>query len=213
MDKLTERDDITAQIVFIRHGETYGNAGLPMPDGYGKEDTPLTDYGLKQAQAVADYWFDGVEVSHIYCSPFTRTVQTIYPTAEKLGMKIELVSDLLEVGSITCGCDREKLVRDFPFVIPCDEELLPIPESEEQTHLRAKRFTDYIARTYKNGETVIVCTHGAFMSHLVRAALNVDDPGSFNCQVDNTSLTCVVFRNDKPLLRMANNTAHLKNLQ
>ena len=212
MDKLTQRDDITVQLVFIRHGETYGNLGLPTPDGYLQEDTPLTEYGLKQAQAVADYWFDGVNVAHIYASPFTRTVQTIYPTAQKLGMKIELLSDLLEVGTTTCGCDREKIVHDFPLVIPCPEETLPVPESEEQAQQRAKRFTDYIAHTYKNGETIIVCTHGTFMSYLVRAALNVSDIDTFNCQVDNTSLTCVVFRNEKPLLRMANNTSHLKNV-
>lgn len=210
MDKLTERSDITAQLVFIRHGETYGNIGLPTPEGYAEEDTPLTEHGQKQAQAIADYWFDGVEVAKIYCSPFTRTVQTIYPTAQKLDMKIELLSDLLEVGSTTCGCDREKLRRDFPLVIPCPEEALPVPESEEQTQQRAKRFTEHIAHTYKNGETVIVCTHGTFMSYLVRAALNVSDTDTFNCQVDNSSLTCVIFRKEKPLLRTANNTSHLK---
>ncbi len=212
MDKLTERDDITAQLVFIRHGETYGNIGLPTPDGYDTEDTPLTDYGLNQAQAIADYWFDGVEVAHIYSSPFTRTVQTIYPTAQKLGMNIELLPDLLEFGSTTCGCDREKIKRDYPLVITCSEELLPVPESEAQAQQRAKLFTDKIAQTYKNGETVIVCTHGTFMSYLVRAALNINDTDTFNCQVDNSSLTCVVFRKEKPLLRMANNTAHLRNI-
>ena len=210
MDKLTPRDDITAQIVFIRHGETYGNIGLPTPEGFDEEDTPLTEYGLRQAQAIADYWFDGVEVACIYASPFTRTVQTIYPTAQKLGMSITLLPELIEVGSTICGCNTETIKKRSPLVNPCKKEKPPAPESEEQAQQRAKRFTDYIASTYKKGETVIVCTHGTFMSHLVRAALNVNEAETFNCQVDNTSLTCVVFRNEKPLLRMANNTAHLR---
>ena len=220
MDKLIPRDDITAQIVFIRHGETYGNLGLPTPDGYDEEDTPLTENGLKQAQALADYWFDNVEVAHIYASPFTRTIQTIYPTAQKLGKTIELLPDLLEFGSLSGGCDSEIITEKFPLALPCTTEpsiagsnlKLPESESEEQAQVRAKRFTDYIARTYKNGETVIVCTHGTFMSYLVRAALNVTDTQTFNCQVDNTALTCVVYRNSKPLLRTANNTSHLRDL-
>ena len=213
MDKLTPRDDITAQIIFIRHGETYGNIGLPTPEGYDEEDTPLTEYGLRQAQAIASYWFDGVEVAHIYSSPFTRTIQTIYPTAQKLGMTITLMPDLIEFGSTICGCDAQKIKHDFPLVIPCRNEALPAFESEAQAQKRAKKFTDYIASTYKNGETVIVCTHGTFLSHLIRAALNITDTNTFNCQVDNTSLTCVIFRNDKSLLRTANNTSHLRGLQ
>lgn len=221
MDKLTPRDDITVQIVFVRHGESYGNVGLPTPEGYDPEDTPLTDKGLRQAQALADYWFDGVEVAHIYSSPFTRTIQTIYPTAQKLGMQIELLPDLLEVGAKIGGCTSERIANDFPLAVPCMAEpspaggslLLPIPESGEQIIARAKRFTDYISQTYQNGETVIVTSHGAFFSHLVRAALNVTQDDCFYCQTDNSAITCVVLRKGgKPLLRTANNTSHLKHI-
>lgn len=216
MDKLTPRDDITVQIVFVRHGESYGNVGLPTPEGYDPEDTPLTDKGLRQAQALADYWFDEVEVAHIYSSPFTRTIQTIYPTAQKLGMQIELLPDLLEVGSATGG-EASKLTANYPLAIPCTNEpsaaggtlLLPTPESKIQTFLRAKRFVDYIARTYKNSETVIVSTHGTFFSYLIRAALGAEC--EFNSQIDNSAVTVIALRGDMPpLLRTANNTSHLK---
>ena len=113
MLKLTKRDDVTVQLIFVRHGESYGNIGLPTPEGYSEEDTPLTDYGLKQAQALADYWFNDVDIAHIYASPFSRTIQTIYPSAQKLGKKIELLPDLLEYGSTTAGCETEKIARDF----------------------------------------------------------------------------------------------------
>lgn len=219
MLKLTERDDMTVQLVFVRHCESYGNIGLPNPDGYGKEDTPLTEYGLRQAQALADYWFDGVEVAQIYASPFTRTVQTIYPTAQKLGKPIVLLPDLLEVGSTTGGCESKKLVKDFPLCIPCLTEpsiaggtlLLPVPEAHEQIKLRAKRFVDFVRKTYCSGETVVVATHGAFFSHIVRAALNAEGENCFNSQIDNSAVTVVALReNEPPLLRTANNTSHLK---
>lgn len=219
MDKLTARDDIATQLVFIRHGESYGNLGLPTPEGYNKEDTPLTEYGLKQAQALADYWFDGIEIARIYSSPFTRTIQTIYPTAQKLGKQIELMPDLLEYGSTTAGCETDKIIRDFPLAIPCTNEpspaggmlTLPVPESHNHAQTRAKRFVEYVSSIYNHGETVIVSTHGTFFSHLVRAALNAEGSEAFNSQIDNSAVTAVVLRNNNvPLLRTANNTSHLK---
>lgn len=221
MDKLTPRDDMTVQIVFIRHGESYGNIGLPTPEGYGKEDTPLTEYGLRQAQALADYWFDDIDIAHIYASPFTRTIQTIYPTAKKLGKSVTLLPDLLEVGSTTGGAPADRIEADFPLCIPCLTQpsiaggalLLPVPEPHEMICTRAKRFVDFIARTYSSGETVAVATHGAFFSHLVRAALNVEGDEAFNSQTDNSAVTVVALRhNDRPLLRTANNTSHLRNI-
>ncbi len=219
MDKLTPRDDMCVQIVFVRHGESYGNIGLPAPEGYDGEDVPLTPYGLKQAQALADYWFSEADIAHIYSSPFTRTVQTIYPTAEKLGLSVEILPDLLEVGSTTGGCDSDKLKQKYPLVIPCLTEpskaggnlLLPCPESEEQTARRAERVISFIAANYTNGETVIITTHGTFFSYLVRASLNAGD--GFNSQIDNSAITCVALRKgQRPLLRTANNTSHLKNI-
>ena len=211
MDKLTPREDITVQLVFIRHGESYGNIGLPTPEGYAKEDTPLTEYGLKQADALAEYWFDNVEVAQIYASPFTRTVQTIYPTAKKLDRPIVLIPDLLEVGSTICGAEPEKLKADFPLCTPCPPKPLPSPETEEHKAARAKRFIDFIADNYKSGETIIVATHGTFFSYLVRAALNVQGDNCFNSQIDNSAVTVVALRaNEPPLLRVANCTAHLK---
>lgn len=211
MNKLTPRDDMAVQIVFVRHGESYGNIGLPAPEGYSEEDTPLTEYGLKQADALADYWFDGADVAKIFASPFTRTIQTIYPAAKKLGKSIVLVPDLLEVGSTTGGAEADKIASDFPLCIPCPPKPLPVPETEEQKTARAKRFVSFISSSYSGGETVVVATHGTFFSYLVRAALNAEGESCFNSQIDNSAVTVVALRkNEPPLLRTANNTSHLK---
>lgn len=219
MNKLTPRDDIKTQLVFIRHGESYGNLGLPSPEGYSEEDTPLTEKGLRQAQALADYWFEETEIAHIFSSPFTRTIQTIYPTAQKLGKPIELLPDLLEYGSTTAGSEPQRIQKEFPLAIPCTSEpsaaggsrLLPVPESREQATARAKRFIEFVAGRYNSGETVVISTHGTFFSYLVRAALNADTDNAFNSQIDNSAVTVIVLREKEvPLLRTANNTSHLK---
>lgn len=215
---LRERDDYKTQIVFIRHGESYGNIGLATPEGFHPDDPPLTENGLEQAQKLSACFNKG-EIAHIYASPLTRTVQTVYPTAQKLGMKIELLPDLMEINTRIAGCEREMLERDFPLAIPCTSEPTPtggtllLPENETPLMLaaRAKRCIDYIRNSYNSGETVIVVSHGTYFGYLIRECLEIGSDETFNWEVDNCSATCIVLRKDgrKPLLRTANNTVHL----
>ena len=61
--------------VFIRHGQSTGNAGVPCDDLASIE---LTDLGHEQARDIADGW-TGVP-SLIVTSPYLRTRQTAAPT-------------------------------------------------------------------------------------------------------------------------------------
>lgn len=210
---LNERNDYNLQIVFVRHGQSMGNIGLPTPEGYYEEDTPLSDLGKQQAEKLAE-GFECGETAHIYSSPMTRTIQTIYPTAQKLGMQIELLPDLLEVGSLTEGCRKEILEKDFSLTFSNSADTVCLPENETPEHItaRAKRCIDYIKSRHTNGETVIVVTHGTFFSHLLCAALGVKEDNLFRCQIDNCGCTVVTYRgeNRQAFLRTANNTNHLK---
>lgn len=216
---LEERDDYDLQIVFVRHGESLGNIGIETPEGYHKQDTPLSDYGKEQAKLLSN-GFEKGEITHIYSSPMTRTVQTIYPTAQKLGLQIELMPDLLEVGSTIEGCYPDRLKSEFPLAVPCTAEptqsggglRLPENEPEHEITKRAIRCIEYFKRKYSSGETIIVTTHGAFFSHLLCAALSVKEDNLFRCQIDNCGCTVVTYRgkNRQAFLRTANNTNHLK---
>lgn len=218
MLRLRKREDYKTQIVFIRHSESYGNIGLATPEGFHPDDPPLTENGLKQAEKLSTCFEKG-EIAHIYASPLTRTVQTVYPTAEKLGMKIELLPDLMEINTRIAGCEHEMLKREFPLAIPCTSEptptggtlLLPENETPEMLAARARRCIDYIKNNYSNGETVIVVSHGSYFGYLIRECLEIDNDETFNWEVDNCSATCIALRKDgrKPLLRKANYTAHL----
>lgn len=61
--------------IFIRHGESTGNAGLPCNDLATIE---LTERGHEQARAVAANWAEAPAL--IITSPYTRTQQTAAPT-------------------------------------------------------------------------------------------------------------------------------------
>ncbi|MBI5556342.1 MAG: histidine phosphatase family protein [Deltaproteobacteria bacterium] len=75
------RDIITTRIVknlyLVRHGETYFN----LEDRIGG-DSDLTEKGLAQAQALADYFTD-VSIPIIFTSNHKRTMQTASPIAAR----------------------------------------------------------------------------------------------------------------------------------
>jgi hypothetical protein len=71
--------------IFIRHGESTGNAGVPCHDLATIE---LTERGHEQARAVAASWTQAPAL--IVTSPYTRTRQTAAPTIARFsGVPVE----------------------------------------------------------------------------------------------------------------------------
>lgn len=96
------RDLVTTRIVknlfLVRHGETYFN----LEDRIGG-DSKLTEKGLAQAQALAEY-FSNVRIPIIFTSNYTRTLQTATPIAEK--QEHSSIIALTEFNEIHAGiCD------------------------------------------------------------------------------------------------------------
>ena len=63
------------RVIFIRHGESTGNAGVPCND---LATIALTELGQEQAREVAANWAQAPAL--IVTSPYTRTQQTAAPT-------------------------------------------------------------------------------------------------------------------------------------
>ena len=67
--------DKSVRAVFVRHGQSTGNVGVPCHDLALIE---LTEFGRQQAQAVADGWSETPDL--IVTSPYLRTRDTAAPT-------------------------------------------------------------------------------------------------------------------------------------
>lgn len=85
-------------LYLVRHGQTWFNKGHRMQ---GSCDSALTPLGIKQAEAVRDYFQDqGINFARAYCSPQERASDTLEIIA---GPEMELCS--------IKGIKREKLWR------------------------------------------------------------------------------------------------------
>ncbi|MCA9192469.1 MAG: histidine phosphatase family protein [Planctomycetales bacterium] len=87
------------QILLMRHAQSANNAQdetLRIPD------PGLTELGLRQAQAAAD-WLGRVKVNYLYCSPFRRSLETMRPIADASSAPVRIVHSIFEQGGCYSG--------------------------------------------------------------------------------------------------------------
>lgn len=92
------------EILLIRHGQSANNAAA---EHLRTCDPPLTPLGQQQSQATAK-WLSSLGVTHIYCSPFLRSLETARPIAESIGLWPMVRPDLFEQGGCYSGHELGK---------------------------------------------------------------------------------------------------------
>src|SRR5262245_35813051 len=102
------------EILFVRHGESTGNAEGRMQGG---QDYALSERGREQARRLAR-WLNAnaVRWDAAYCSPLLRARETAALLVELTGHAApELEPDLAELGAGTLeGLTRAEIVERFP---------------------------------------------------------------------------------------------------
>lgn len=84
---------VPERLLLARHGQTVWNVEHRLQ---GQLDSPLTDEGIAQAQAIADR-LEGAGMLTVCSSPLGRAMQTATIIAERLGSDLIEVPELAEV--------------------------------------------------------------------------------------------------------------------
>lgn len=87
------------KILLVRHGQSANNA---QEEQFRIPDPGLTEIGQLQAVALAE-WLQDQPVSHLYCSPFLRSLETVRPLAAVTRLPVKVRSDLFELGGCYSG--------------------------------------------------------------------------------------------------------------
>lgn len=146
------------RLTLIRHGETDWNRQRRIQ---GSTDVPLNAVGMAQARA-AGLSLIGTDYVALYTSPQVRAVETARIIAETLGMGEPIVrADLRERSFGPAeGLTDPEIRERFPDGIP-DQE------SRDSVVDRVLPVLQEIADRHP-GDAVLVVTHGAVISSLVR---------------------------------------------
>lgn len=204
-----------AELIFVRHGESYGNIGV-REEGIHPDDPRLTENGIIQAQKLAAH-YRNMPITAVYSSALLRACQTVQPIAHITGKQIRVLRELMEVGTEIPNTDPELVKKYAPraYDSVCSVNASPVlfPTQSDDPSVceqRAAYSMEQILADCKDGDAVMICTHGGFIGYLLRYCLGLSLPEQFCWQIDNCSVFRISLSADRiPKLRYANDISHL----
>jgi broad specificity phosphatase PhoE len=177
------------RLLLIRHGQTldnvHGELGTVVPGPI------LTELGDEQAAAIPAA-LSGEHIEGIYASSMQRTSLTAAPLAAALGLEVEILDGLKEIGAGDFeGRSDKDSVRAYMGTILSwwQDSAARIPGSESGDEFFA-RFTDAVGRAAAaHRGTVAIFSHGAALRTWASAiSRNIDEAFSRLHDLPNTAM-------------------------
>ncbi len=183
------------EMILIRHGETAWNRERRMQ---GQTDTPLSDIGRAQAEAVGQRMAQH-SFTALYSSDLSRAYETAAAISRASGRDIRRDPALRErTFGIFEGLTYPEMTQRYPeeharFSQRDPDYAVPGGESPRQFFDRSLACLNAIANAHHD-ECVVVVTHGMILDTLYRAARNMSLSEKRDAPLYNASLN--TFRRD-----------------
>lgn len=206
------------KFLFVRHGQTQWNLINKLQ---GSLDSPLTKLGISQAIMLRNkFKNDNINFSHIYTSPLGRA----HHTADLISDGSIPILFLSEFQEFNLGKMEGKNYQDFEIAQPREyfnffnqpekyDSSSIEGESYQALFLRIKKGLEQLITHHKNGDVVLVVTHGITLrgicSYLSTQTLSLENFSKYPVP-DNTSVTTVIYTKEKFSILDFSNTDHLK---
>lgn len=132
--------------------------------------SPLTEKGLENSKNLVEK-LDKLKISKIYCSPYIRTLQTIYPFSIKNNIKLNLEYNLIEIQHESIIPPKSYKVelpnymaKQFNYnpnyISAIKPDMINYPETSIDLEYRTKQFLKALIEKYHNtNETILLVTH------------------------------------------------------
>ena len=183
----------------------------------GHLDSPLSDLGERQAQAIADR-LRAVTFSHLYSSDLGRAVQTATCISNETGHEINLDIELRERNmGIFQGYTRSEMKENYP-----DEwdqynsrnkfdYVIPNGESQRQRLERSIRVINRLADTHE-GKTIVVVSHGGILRGIFEYVTGLGPGNEDRFLRRNATYNSFIKNNTSWALEVWGDTSHLQNV-
>lgn len=203
-------DDTT--LYLLRHGATEANLAQPARI-QGRHDPPLARLGVRQAEATRDF-LAARTISHCYCSPLLRAVQTASIVAAPHGLSPLPLEALTE-----CDVGRWEGL-DWQTVRYLDAEGYqrfhanpaefgyPGGESFADVYARVVSALDELLRRHA-GEAILVVAHHVVNRTYLAGLLGLGPDRARQVSLDNCGISVVVRTGEKTAVGTLNAAFHL----
>jgi len=141
--------------------------------------SPLTETGLNNSIKLINY-LKKENINNIYCSPFIRTLQTIYPYSKNNNFKINLEYGLSELHhqdlipkkalgislpeylakAFNCNLDYKTVIKSTDIVYP---------ETNDEVGKRVKRFLqNLIIENINSSQNIVIVSHQSICCEILK---------------------------------------------
>lgn len=213
---MNSREKPLYHFVFLRHGESVGNAEARWQ---GQSDYPLTDKGRAQARVLAKRWkAEHVKFDLVISSPLIRAKETADIIASALNSKVETNSIWLEraIGEMEgLTADEVRQKPRPPYVTPYDS-IGGDGEGDWALFLRAGQALQGLLK--RPVGSYLIVSHGGLLNQLMNAIVGVSphvDPSGVRFRFENTAFARVIYlpHQHRWNIDAVNDHAHLKSLK
>lgn len=199
--------------VFLRHGESVGNAEARWQ---GQSDYMLTEKGRMQVRLLADRWkSEGMKFDLIIASPLVRAKETAEMIASALDAQVQLEPLLMErhIGEME-GLTAEEIrkKRQTSHVSPYDS-IGGEGEGDWALFLRAGQALQ--ALLHRPPGNYLIVSHGALLNQLMNAIVGIAphvDPSGVRFRFENAAFARVLYfpHQHRWAFEALNDHAHLR---
>jgi len=189
----------------VRHGEPEEEARHLC---YGSLDVGLSDKGRAQMKQVAGD-LRAEPVTAIYSSPRARALESARILSQVQPCSLEVVADLREIdfGDFE-GLSYDEIAARYPELYRQWMETpteVRFPNGESFSEMRARVLRAFEAnRRERQGQTVVIVSHGGVNRILIAWALEIPDHCVFRLAQDHAALNLLTLTDGTPCLRLLN---------
>ena len=191
---MSPQDKPIYNFVFLRHGESIGNA---QSRWQGQSDYELTERGRAQARALGERWqAEPAKFDLVIASPLSRARETAEIIASVLNVPVEFDPILLErhIGEME-GLTAEEVRKrpQPPYVTPYDS-IGGEGEGDWALFLRAGQALQSLLR--RTPGSYLIVSHGGLLNQLMNAIIGIAphvDPSGVRFRFENTAFARVTY--------------------
>lgn len=199
------------KLYLVRHGESEWNI---LSKVQGQSDTELTDLGREQARRAAER-LSKEKIDIIFSSDLSRAYDTAKIIGEKLGLEVNTFEELREIKfGVWEGLTTQDILDKYSkehIIWMTEPHNLKLPEAERLIDLQERllRIVNILLKDNKD-KNILIVSHGVSIKALILGILGIDISHYNKLTIGNTSLSIIEFRDFSPVLRVLNDTSHLK---
>ncbi len=187
------------KLLLIRHAESQGNYEGRLQ---GRKEFPLTERGIKQAQALGGR-LATTQVTAVYSSPIRRAHDTALAIVEQAGIEVALEPRVQEYdfGEQLSGLTWQEIREQKPDIVSAlvrnDSEFPRYPGEEGRGAFRDRVCAAIaeIAERHREDASVAVVTHAGPVVVYVMETLGRGYSRPVPFTIENTSITTIEFNN------------------